>query len=179
MTQALLRVTPGRPGHEHDFQSEGTGGQSLAAVFMVPGILAFLVTMIVGIMCSLNNVREKEIGTIEQIKVTPIRKLHFNLGNLLPIWLIGTFVFTIGLILARFAYWSDIDIFVRGERLRSTGHGFCGISRRVFLNILQQRCERLGVRLRYETEVGGTDAFRDSDLVLAGDGANSRARGAS
>jgi len=73
-------------------------------MFMVPGILAFLVTMIGGIMCSLNIVREKEIGTIEQINVTPIKKYHFILGKLLPFWIMGTFVFTLGLVIARFAY---------------------------------------------------------------------------
>ena len=73
-------------------------------MFMVPGILAFLVTMIGSIMCALNIVREKEIGTIEQINVTPIKKYHFILGKLLPFWLMGTFVFTLGLLIARFAY---------------------------------------------------------------------------
>jgi len=73
-------------------------------MFMVPGILAFLVTLIGGIMCSLNIVREKEIGTIEQINVTPIRKQYFILGKLLPFWIMGVFVFTLGLLVARFAY---------------------------------------------------------------------------
>jgi len=73
-------------------------------VFMVPGILAFLVTMIGSFMCALNIVREKEIGTIEQINVTPIKKHLFILGKLLPFWIIGMFVFTLGLIIARFAY---------------------------------------------------------------------------
>ena len=73
-------------------------------MFMVPGILAFLVTMIGGIMCALNIVREKEIGTIEQINVTPIKKYHFILGKLLPFWIMGTFVFSLGLVIARFAY---------------------------------------------------------------------------
>src|SRR5258706_737933 len=73
-------------------------------MFMVPGILAFLVTLIGGIMCSLNIVREKEIGTIEQINVTPIRKQYFILGKLLPFWIMATFVFTLGLLISRFAY---------------------------------------------------------------------------
>jgi ABC-2 type transport system permease protein len=73
-------------------------------VFMVPGILAFLVTMIGSFMCALNIVREKEIGTIEQINVTPIKKYYFILGKLLPFWLIGMFVFTLGLTIARLAY---------------------------------------------------------------------------
>jgi ABC-2 type transport system permease protein len=48
-------------------------------------------------MCALNIVREKELGTIEQINVTPIRKTHFIIGKLLPFWIIGIFVFSIGL----------------------------------------------------------------------------------
>src|SRR5262249_46613790 len=48
--------------------------------------------------------REKEIGTIEQINVTPIRKQYFILGKLLPFWIMGAFVFTLGLLVARFAY---------------------------------------------------------------------------
>jgi ABC-2 type transport system permease protein len=73
--------------------------------FMVPGILAVLVTMICTYMCSLNIVKEKEIGTIEQINVTPIKKYYFILGKLIPFWIIGMFVFTIGLFLiARLVY---------------------------------------------------------------------------
>ena len=65
--------------------------------FMVPGILAILVTMVGSYMCSLNIVKEKEIGTIEQINVTPIKKYQFILGKLIPFWIIGMFVFSIGL----------------------------------------------------------------------------------
>ena len=65
--------------------------------FMVPGILAILVTMIGSYMCALNIVKEKEAGTIEQINVSPIKKHHFILGKLIPFWIIGMFVFTIGL----------------------------------------------------------------------------------
>jgi ABC-2 type transport system permease protein len=73
-------------------------------VFMVPGILVFLTTMVGSFMCALNIVREKEIGTIEQINVTPIKKYHFILGKLIPFWIIGVFIFTLGLGIARFAY---------------------------------------------------------------------------
>lgn len=65
--------------------------------FMVPGILAVLVTLIGSYMTALNIVKEKEIGTIEQINVTPIKKHHFILGKLIPFWIIGMAVFTIGL----------------------------------------------------------------------------------
>ena len=67
--------------------------------FMVPGILVVLVTMVCVYMCSLNIVKEKEIGTIEQINVTPIKKYQFILGKLIPFWIIGMFVFTVGLFL--------------------------------------------------------------------------------
>ncbi len=65
--------------------------------FMVPGILAILVTMVGAYMSSLNIVKEKEIGTIEQINVSPIKKYHFILGKLIPFWLVGFFVFSVGL----------------------------------------------------------------------------------
>lgn len=67
-------------------------------VFMVPGILAFLLTIVGGILSALNIVREKEIGTIEQLNVTPIRKYEFILGKLIPFWLLGLAILTIGLL---------------------------------------------------------------------------------
>ena len=70
-------------------------------LFMVPGILAILVTMVGGFLTALNIVKEKEVGTIEQINVTPIKKYHFILGKLIPFWILGNVVFTIGL----FASW--------------------------------------------------------------------------
>lgn len=72
--------------------------------YMVPGILVMLVTIVSGFMATLNIVREKEIGTIEQINVSPIRKYQFLLGKLVPFWLIGIIVFTIGLGIARLVY---------------------------------------------------------------------------
>jgi ABC-2 type transport system permease protein len=65
-------------------------------VFMVPAILVILVSMVGAYMCSLNIVKEKEVGTIEQINVSPIKKYHYILGKLLPFWFIGLFVFSIG-----------------------------------------------------------------------------------
>ena len=74
-------------------------------LFMIPGILVFLVTMVGAYMCSLNIVKEKETGTIEQINVTPIRKYEFILGKLIPFWVIGLGVFSIGLLgVARLLY---------------------------------------------------------------------------
>lgn len=73
-------------------------------LFMVPGILAILVTMIAGYLSALNIVKEKETGTIEQINVTPIRKHHFIIGKLIPFWILGLVVFTVGLLIGRIAY---------------------------------------------------------------------------
>ncbi len=71
---------------------------------MVPGILAILVTMVGGFLSALNIVKEKEVGTIEQINVTPIKKHHFILGKLIPFWVLGNVVFTIGLIVSWLVY---------------------------------------------------------------------------
>ncbi|MDR0560963.1 MAG: ABC transporter permease [Prevotellaceae bacterium] len=65
-------------------------------MFMVPGILVALVTIIGMFLCALNIVKEKETGTIEQINVTPIKKYMFILSKLIPFWIIGTIVFAIG-----------------------------------------------------------------------------------
>jgi ABC-2 type transport system permease protein len=73
-------------------------------VFMVPGILVVLITMVGCFLAALNIVKEKEVGTIEQINVTPIKKYHFILGKLIPFWLIGLFILTIGLLISRLVY---------------------------------------------------------------------------
>ncbi|MGB4958232.1 MAG: ABC transporter permease, partial [Saprospiraceae bacterium] len=69
-------------------------------LFMVPGILAVLLTMVGGFLSALNIVKEKEIGTIEQINVSPIRKHQFILGKVVPFWLLGFVILTIGLIVS-------------------------------------------------------------------------------
>jgi ABC-2 type transport system permease protein len=73
-------------------------------LFMVPGLMVSLLTGIAAFSASLNIVKEKEIGTIEQINVTPIKKYHFILGKLIPYWVLGIIVFTIGLLVARGVY---------------------------------------------------------------------------
>jgi anthraniloyl-CoA monooxygenase len=78
-----------------------------------------------------------------------------------------------------FAHWDDIDVHIHGETIRSSGHGFIGIGRKRLLAILQQRARDLGVRLHFEHEAGADLAdWRDYDLVIAADGANSRIRNA-
>ncbi len=78
-----------------------------------------------------------------------------------------------------FNHWDDIELFFKGRSVRSTGHGFCGIGRKQLLNILQDRCHALGVKLIYETDVNDIDkvvAQYSPDLVIACDGLNSKVR---
>jgi ABC-2 type transport system permease protein len=72
--------------------------------FMVPGILVILVTMIGAFLSGMNIVKEKEIGTIEQLNVTPIRKHHFIIGKLLPFWIIALFELLFGLGFAKLVF---------------------------------------------------------------------------
>jgi anthraniloyl-CoA monooxygenase len=76
-------------------------------------------------------------------------------------------------ILAAFSHWDDIDVHFKGRTITSGGHGFCGIGRKRLLNILQARCEALGVRLVFETEVTDAAAFGAQDLIVGSDGINS------
>ena len=78
-----------------------------------------------------------------------------------------------------FAHWDDIDVHYRGECVTSGGHGFIGIGRKRLLEILQDRARDLGVVLHFEAEADPADPkWRDYDLVIASDGANSRFRDA-
>jgi ABC-2 type transport system permease protein len=72
--------------------------------YMVPGILVLLVTMITLFLSAMNIVREKEIGTLEQINVTPIRKYQFIIGKLFPFWILGMVILSIGLLIAKFVF---------------------------------------------------------------------------
>lgn len=72
--------------------------------YMVPGIMVVLVSMLGGMLSSLNIVREKEIGTMEQINVTPVSKLSFILGKLIPFWIIGLVILSLGILIAWIIY---------------------------------------------------------------------------
>jgi len=77
---------------------------------------------------------------------------------------------------AAFAHWDDIELRFKGRRIRSGGHGFVGIGRKHLLNLLQARCEALGVDLRFEQEVESDLDFPEADLIIAADGINSKIR---
>jgi anthraniloyl-CoA monooxygenase len=75
-----------------------------------------------------------------------------------------------------FNHWDDIELWFKGRRIRTTGHGFVGIGRRHMLNILQARAEELGVELIFEREAKSDEEFPDADLIIASDGVNSMVR---
>lgn len=73
-------------------------------LFIVPGILVTLVTGIGLMQAAFNLVKEKEIGTIEQINVSPIKKVYFILGKLLPFYVLSVVIFTVGLVVGYLFY---------------------------------------------------------------------------
>jgi anthraniloyl-CoA monooxygenase len=75
-----------------------------------------------------------------------------------------------------FHHWDDCDIFFKGRKITSGGHGYCGIGRKKLLNILQARAAALGVRQVFETEVDDDAQFADADLIVAADGVHSKVR---
>ena len=79
--------------------------------YMAPGILSILVTIIGMFLSGMNLVREKEIGTIEQLNVTPIRKYQFIIGKLVPFWIIALFDLAFGLFIA----WLVFDLPIVGS----------------------------------------------------------------
>lgn len=72
--------------------------------FMVPGILVMLVTLVGMFLSGMNIVKEKEIGTIEQINVSPIRKHQFIIGKLLPFWIIANVELAAGLLIGKLVF---------------------------------------------------------------------------
>jgi ABC-2 type transport system permease protein len=72
--------------------------------FMVPGILVLLVTLVGFLMTAINIVKEKEDGTIEQLNVSPIKKYQFILGKLIPFWILGNIVLSIGFVVSYVVY---------------------------------------------------------------------------
>lgn len=72
--------------------------------YMVPGILGILVTAIGFILAGLNMVREKEIGTIEQINVTPVRKYHFIIAKMIPFIIIGLTDLALGMVIGKLLF---------------------------------------------------------------------------
>lgn len=81
--------------------------------FMVPGILVQLLTIVGTLLTAMNIVREKEIGTLDQLNVTPITRTAFITAKLIPLWVLGLLLLTIGLTVARVVF----DVPMRGSYL--------------------------------------------------------------
>jgi anthraniloyl-CoA monooxygenase len=75
-----------------------------------------------------------------------------------------------------FATWDNVDVVHRGQKVTVRGNKFSGIARIKLLNILQARCEELGVDVRYDTEVADPIVLADADLLVGADGVNSGVR---
>ncbi len=72
--------------------------------YMVPGILVQLVTVVGSLMTAMNIVREKEIGTLDQLSVTPLSRNVFMAAKLIPFWIIALVELALGLLVARFVF---------------------------------------------------------------------------
>jgi ABC-2 type transport system permease protein len=94
------------PGHGRlDVRARGWYNPELDYRFyMVPGILVQLVTMVGTLLTALNIVREKELGTLEQLNVTPVTRGQFIAAKLIPLWSLGLVALTIGMLVARFVF---------------------------------------------------------------------------
>ncbi|MCZ6491797.1 MAG: FAD-dependent monooxygenase [Acidobacteria bacterium] len=75
-----------------------------------------------------------------------------------------------------FVRWDAIDVQYHDHTIRSGGHVFAGISRKLLLNILQKHCREVGVRMKFGVEVSDLSDFGDFDLIIAADGVNSFVR---
>src|SRR6185295_5404011 len=76
-----------------------------------------------------------------------------------------------------FEAWDNVDVVHRTSKISIHGNSFSGIARLQLLKILQQRCEQLGIELRFHEEVPAVESLRTScDLLVAADGVNSTAR---
>lgn len=72
--------------------------------YMVPALMVMLITLLSGFLPALNIVSEKEKGTIEQMNVSPVSRVEFILGKLIPYWVIGFFEITLAMTLAWLVY---------------------------------------------------------------------------
>ena len=72
--------------------------------FMVPGVIAMLLTLLIGFLPAMSIVGEKEKGTIERINVAPVSRAGFILSKLVPYWLAGLFMLLWSMLLAYLFY---------------------------------------------------------------------------
>ncbi|MCZ6598884.1 MAG: bifunctional salicylyl-CoA 5-hydroxylase/oxidoreductase [Planctomycetota bacterium] len=75
-----------------------------------------------------------------------------------------------------FVHWDDIDVHYAGQVVRTTGHGFSGMSRQALLTVLQEQAIELGVEVRFQADVASLDDYAGYDLIVGADGVNSTVR---
>jgi anthraniloyl-CoA monooxygenase len=73
-------------------------------------------------------------------------------------------------------HWDDIAVYYGGDVVRSTGHGFSGMSRHTLLHVLQGQARDAGVRLEFERALHALEDLTDADLIVGADGVNSTVR---
>src|SRR6266536_761642 len=76
-----------------------------------------------------------------------------------------------------FEAWDNVDVVRGDEKISIHGNSFSGIARIRLLKILQRRCEELGIRINFRTEISRIESLRrDCDLLAGADGVNSTLR---
>ncbi|HVF40596.1 MAG TPA: ABC transporter permease [Gemmatimonadaceae bacterium] len=99
----LRPIVVDNPGIE--IRSRGWYNQELDYQdYMIPGILVQLLTLVGTLLTAMNIVREKELGTLEQLNVTPIQRSAFISAKLIPLWSIALAELAIGLVVARWVF---------------------------------------------------------------------------
>ena len=112
LAEYAAELSPIRPSPSIDVRVRGRYNPTLNyKYYMVPGILVALVTMIGTLLTAQNIAREKELGTLEQLNVTPITRGQFIVAKLLPFWVLGLLELSLGLIVGKLVF----DIPMRGS----------------------------------------------------------------
>ena len=105
LTDFAASLTPQRPMPRIDVRTRSRYNPTLNYKFyMVPGILVALMTIIGSLLSAQNIAREKELGTLEQLNVTPITRGQFIVAKLLPFWVLGLIELSLGLLIARLVF---------------------------------------------------------------------------
>ncbi|HXE75690.1 MAG TPA: ABC transporter permease [Candidatus Xenobia bacterium] len=118
-----------RPWYNHDLKSQW---------FFVPGVVATLILIMVGVLTAFAIVREREIGTLEQIMVTPIRRTEFILGKTAPFFLIGlmdtALIALMGTLWFRIPFRGDFTVLLLGAVL----YIFCILAVGLFISTISK-----------------------------------------
>jgi ABC-type multidrug transport system permease subunit len=110
----IAHPSPGRGHPRIETRTRGWYNASLDyRHYMVPGILVALVTLIGTLLSAQNIAREKELGTLEQLNVTPLTRGQFIAAKLLPLWVLGLFDLGLGLLAGKLVF----DVPMRGSLL--------------------------------------------------------------